>query len=497
MIQKYVAAFVAILYLTPVRSQELFNKVYDNKYSLSINHIFHKTDTFLYSCEYQNFPLGAAGMVTTKIDKNTGKKIIIDSLYTIGRVLGLFQKPNKVFYNNRMLYYLVGVNGANLFTIDTSSGKVINEFIFNSPDSTKYIGTSDLFVAKDTIILLGWEYDRVLKINTRSITWIHNKWHNTILIPNTAQYFDYNIDKATELPNRHFLTFGHRLQDFLQKKNAVIAEVDRNGKIIYEIATPDADFTGEVQDVIQINNDEYIILCLSSSKAPVHFDAKYFHTVYRYNHKTRKFVWRHRILEGLSNEFGLRSSIIEGHKPDEYLYAGMASADLTGKDTTYTLGKVVKLRGNGSVVWAKSYSYFDKKRNSNQFYDIIACDSTHYFAAGTTTNGSFNPWLIKIDEDGNLVPIDTTSNTTNVVTSIPEIKIYPNPATNFLIINQGEIENVTYALYNINGKLARSIKVEHANNGIYWQLEDLPSGPYVLAIQIDSIILSSTVIIKN
>lgn len=496
MLRLSITLVLTLSYLLSIKSQDVFNKVYDNKYSLIINHIFHTTDSILYACEYQNFRFGAGGMVTTKINKNTGSKIIIDSLYQENEYIGLIQKPNKVFFKNRMLYYLVGVDGTNLFSIDTSSGKVINEFIFNSPDSTKYSGTSDLLTAKDTIILLGWEYDRVLSRNTRSITWIHNDWHNTILIPNTAQYFGYNIEKAIELPNRNFLTFGKRIQEFLQKLNVVIAEVDRYGKIIHEVVTPDADFTGDVQDFLQINDDEYIILCLSSNKAPVHFDAKYYHTVYRYNHKTRKIVWRHRILEGLSNEFGLRSSIIAGHKPNEYLYAGMVSADLTGQDTTHTEGRIVKLNGNGSVIWAKSYTNFVKKGNANSFYDIISSDTSHYYASGTTADGSFHPWLIKIDEDGNLVPIDTTSNTSQVSTSLPEIKIYPNPTTDYLLVNQGEIENITYELYNINGKLARSMKVEHANSGIYWQLDDLPSGQYILAILKDSKILSSTVIIK-
>ncbi|MBL0100276.1 MAG: hypothetical protein IPP49_09690 [Saprospiraceae bacterium] len=38
------------------------------------------------------------------------------------------------------------------------------------------------------------------------------------------------------------------------------------------------------------------------------------------------------------------------------------------------------------------------------------------------------PAGIKIDEDGNIVPIDTTSATTQPIRDLPDITIYPNPA---------------------------------------------------------------------
>ncbi len=480
--QYFTFFFITFTCIIPVKSQELFNKVYDNRYSLIINHVFHTTDTFLYACEYQNFRFGAGGMVTTKIDKKTGSKIIIDSLYQDGEYIGLIQKPNKVIYNNRMLYYLVGVDGTNLFSIDTMSGKVSNEFIFNSPDTTKGIITSDLLMSGDTILLFGTQYDRVTTRSSRSITWIHNDWNTTILIPNKISYYDYAIEKVILLSNNNFLTFGHRINNNLQKINAMIAEVDRHGNILNEIATPDADFTGDVQDVLQINDDEYIILCLSSSKAPVYFDAKYYHTVYKYNHKTHKIVWRHRILEGLSNEFGLRSSIIAGHQPNEYLYAGMASADLTGQDTTHTVGRIVKLKGDGSVIWNKSYTHFIKKGNANRFYDIISSDTSHYYATGTTADGSFHPWLIKIDEDGNVATIDTTTLVKEINLSF--VKVYPNPSSSeiTMVIPDYKLrDKISVKVFDIMGKVVYeqaistdilTIDIERWTSGVFTYVID-------------------------
>ncbi len=57
----------------------------------------------------------------------------------------------------------------------------------------------------------------------------------------------------------------------------------------------------------------------------------------------------------------------------------------------------------------------------------------------TTLQEVHQPMVLLIDEHGDIVPIDTTSGTNQIDLTIPDIKIYPNPATDYLIINQGEI----------------------------------------------------------
>lgn len=78
-----------------------------------------------------------------------------------------------------------------------------------------------------------------------------------------------------------------------------------------------------------------------------------------------------------------------------------------------------------------------------------------------------------------------------------EIKVYPNPSTDFLklIIMNFEPENLSYQLYNINGNLIQSNKVESSETTISTQ--DLLSATYFLKIIKGNRVVKTFKIIKN
>jgi hypothetical protein len=119
----------------------------------------------------------------------------------------------------------------------------------------------------------------------------------------------------------------------------------------------------------------------------------------------------------------------------------------------------------------------------NDFYYIISTSDGNYLITGYESL-SRAPWLVKIDEDGNILPIDTTSAATdhNVQTTIPEIKIYPNPASHSIIINQGEITDMMYQLTDMNGAVLKTIPLPHAHHHVVWDISDVASGTYVLTM---------------
>jgi hypothetical protein len=140
----------------------------------------------------------------------------------------------------------------------------------------------------DTIIYLSAVISPSRNTTYRSITYRTPNFQNSIEIPNDNPLYDYSTGRFYELENKNFLTFGNRLKINLQGTNTIFAEVDRKGNIISQILSPDNDRSTDVADAIHLNNDEYLLLCLSSTEPPVSFTAKYFHTVYKYNHKTKK-----------------------------------------------------------------------------------------------------------------------------------------------------------------------------------------------------------------
>ena len=68
------------------------------------------------------------------------------------------------------------------------------------------------------------------------------------------------------------------------------------------------------------------------------------------------------------------------------------------------------------------------------------------------------------------------------VTTINDIRIYPNPASDILNIafEQGAAEDYEYAVYDINGTMSLHGQI-HGNNGRV-DISSLPSGMHILKI---------------
>ncbi len=154
--------------------------------------------------------------------------------------------------------------------------------------------------------------------------------------------------------------------------------------------------------------------------------------------------------------------------------------------TMDSIGKVIKFNADGKKIWQKNYD-FTTNQGFNNFNNIISTTDSNYLIVGEIFSVDLPqaPWLVKIDEDGNILPIDTTSTTTDhdVVSSIPEIKVYPNPASHSIIINQGEITDMTYQLIDMNGGIVKAISLPHAHHNVVWDISDVTSGTYILSMK--------------
>ena len=62
------------------------------------------------------------------------------------------------------------------------------------------------------------------------------------------------------------------------------------------------------------------------------------------------------------------------------------------------------------------------------------------------------------------------------------IAIYPNPATDQIIINQGEQTDMMYSIYDAQGRIALSQSVAERHQNMIWDISSLSSGLFVLSI---------------
>lgn len=280
------------------------------------------------------------------------------------------------------------------------------------------------------------------------------------------------------LPNGNFLIIGSQIPDGGWSGRMTVIEMDKNGKVLSEFASPWDHNSFSTRGVIKLNQDEYIILALALTIKNEEFH--FYFNVYRYNYKTKKIIWRNKENKYETSNFGSDGYIIRGHKSGEYLYCSEANAESTLPDSTFTKGQIVKINDEGKTIWNKYYYYTSQRQTFNSFNHIIATSDGHYLAAGTTTPIGFSAWAIKINEDGNIVPIDTTS--ASIVSDIREITIYPNPATDYIIINQGDQTDMRYLLYDLSGRLVKSLEIKEAHQHTIWDVGDVQNGVYSLVI---------------
>ena len=283
--------------------------------------------------------------------------------------------------------------------------------------------------------------------------------------------------------NNGLLIFGYVPGESIATGKLLLYYYDFDGNLIWQYQTPSISSIHDIRDVYPINDKEVMLVSYDS-----YFDYSDHNlysrwTVTRFDVENKKIVWSNFWNEPRKPYIWDSAKIVKTKKEGEFL---LMANDYIGNDTSsYTTGKVIKFNDKGDRIWQKTYYYRKVWSLSNDFNNIKLTSDNNFLIVGYESLGR-SPWLVKIDEDGNILPIDTTSSTGDIYSttiSLPEIKVYPNPASHTIIINQGEITDMTYLLTDIHGRTIKSIPLPHAHHHVVWDINDVVSGTYVLQMR--------------
>lgn len=158
------------------------------------------------------------------------------------------------------------------------------------------------------------------------------------------------------------------------------------------------------------------------------------------------------------------------------------------------IGKIDK---EGNELWRKRYTILEPVIDDATFYhwlhDLEPTSDGNYICygevwgykeeAGKPVNEA---WLFKINEDGDIVNIDTTSTTTWIEKSALPISIYPNPATDMIYINQNDTKNITYEVFDLSGRKVKTIESKDAFHSYMMDISTFTNGTYFIKIIKDS-----------
>ena len=185
-------------------------------------------------------------------------------------------------------------------------------------------------------------------------------------------------------------------------------------------------------------------------------------------------------------------NLIIGHDGN-VIYGGSNTYYVEEKDQRNSDVVIGKLDLQGNPIWRKFYTILDPVINDATFYhwlyDLEATSDGNYICygevwgyteeAGRVVNEA---WIFKINEQGEYVNVGTPSSIIWENENKVPIKIYPNPASNFLIIEQGDIKDVNYEIYDISGRLIEKSKGLFSERSYMLDISFLSPGSYVLKI---------------
>jgi len=139
--------------------------------------------------------------------------------------------------------------------------------------------------------------------------------------------------------------------------------------------------------------------------------------------------------------------------------------------------------------------------NSN-IQSLAVCGPDLFFSANNLTNGQ-EPWKLANataalgDEAGERDAISEVISVESVQVA-PEIKVYPNPTTNFVNVDlpQNELTG-TLSIVSASGQLVRSVQSSEGEASIQLDVQDLPKGVYLVRwVQSDDQIVVKKLIVQ-
>jgi hypothetical protein len=173
-------------------------------------------------------------------------------------------------------------------------------------------------------------------------------------------------------------------------------------------------------------------------------------------------------------------------------------------ESLFSSGMVAKVDEDLNTIWRRTYRYIDQEYKRHWIEDIIATSDGNYLCYGTSQDAYFPPpdipllsWAFKIDEDGKIVG-DTSTSTIDWEHEeyTEEISIFPNPASEMIYINQDDIEQVTYRVYDVSGKLDDEFDISSKNSSVMKDIGAWSSGMKFIQIIKDGKLIGTNKFVK-
>ena len=272
-------------------------------------------------------------------------------------------------------------------------------------------------------------------------------------------------------------------------------------------------YTENVIRIEQTDDKGYILLCLTNSNDG---DVTGFHgqpgTPYNFDiwvvklDSVGNMEWQ-RCLGGTDNE---SPRFIKVTEDGSYLVGGITysnNGDVSGNHSVTDRFDfwLVKLSSTGEIIWQQC---FGGEWNDN-FYDLLVLSNDRFLLLGSTTTfnntgdvncdykGQGDMWLFEVK--------DTTVGINETTPDNATVKVYPNPAGNYVIFEitgkaAGKL-STEITIKNILGQTVKTIRAAEGrpltNNKVVWDTRSIKNGVYLYTLNVAGSVKSGKIVVSK
>jgi hypothetical protein len=390
-------------------------------------------------------------------------------------------------------------------------------------DITHFYGNYDIWVAKlDSLGNILWQknyggslYDGgtdihettngyvfcgVTNSNDNDVTGLHGNEDFWVVKINSIGNIQWqktfggsNIDYATSLTEDAFGNYFVAGSTYSAHEDFLIIKVDNSGNLIWQKS-----FGGTGSDVAnsicKLANNEFAITGYSSSLngniSGHHGNLLNDYWVIKID-SAGNLLWQ----KSLGGTFEDRAYDVYRTHDNGILITGVSDSKngdvldhiSTPSSTSLDNFWIVKLDSLSNIIWTKSFSA-DSSGGSKGFSSLETSLDCYAFAGdgagGTNHHGSTDFWLVKACN---------STNNINVIHSLQEIELFPNPIYEFVTIKTEKV-NMKYEIRNTLCKLIKTGILESFETNL--SMNNFKSGIYILSIFSDKEVSRFPIIIQ-
>ncbi len=310
-------------------------------------------------------------------------------------------------------------------------------------------------------------------------------------------YFDPELSEISSSVNiiKNNLFIGGRrtnsnlvTQDYIARTQ--LMAIDSQGNVQWEYLSPEGELWNYAFDVLPTDDGGYLVASgrgVEVGQLPGTF-LQWHSYIFKLD-SDRIFEWGVDIRDSLPQSTNQLTKLIEVSDNSGYVAVGKIYEPDYVKNGWDHHGLITKVSKQGDSLWTRYYQHVESVADDHIFYDAEETPDGGFVMVGQATDFQTSgelplqrAWIVKVDQYGCLVPDCHLVSTEEPEGAPFQLKLYPNPATDYLNVYfyhpalRGEAQfelidasgKVVLGFEGRHGDVTHMVPVGHLAAGMYW-----------------------------